>query len=44
MMKRKEYRRPVMRVVELRQQCHILAGSNEQQSGGQRTEYESEEW
>ena len=26
-MKRKDYQRPQMRVVELRQQCHILAGS-----------------
>ena len=28
-MNRKDYQRPQMRVVELRQQCHILAGSGE---------------
>lgn len=28
-MKRQDYQRPEMKVVELRQQCHILAGSGE---------------
>lgn len=28
-MKRKDYQEPTMQVVELRQQCHILAGSGE---------------
>ena len=26
-MKRKEYRKPTMKVVQLQHQCHILAGS-----------------
>ena len=30
-MKRKTYERPAMKVVELRQRCCILAGSNELQ-------------
>ena len=29
-MKRKEYRKPTMKVVKLQQQSHILAGSNGQ--------------
>jgi hypothetical protein len=27
-MKRKDYERPTMKVVQLQHQCHILAGSN----------------
>lgn len=44
MTQRKQYARPQMRVVELRHQCCILAGSGEQQRGGQREDYESYEW
>jgi len=29
-MKRKDYRKPTMKVVKLHHQCHILAGSNGQ--------------
>ena len=42
-MKRKTYERPTMKVVELRQQCHILTGSNEPKSA-QKQDYESVEW
>jgi len=44
-MKRRDYMKPAMQVVELKHQCHILAGSGgEQQRGGQRQDYESYEW
>jgi len=33
-MKKTMYLRPQMRVVELRQQCHILAGSDRRSSAG----------
>lgn len=39
MTQRKQYARPQMRVVELRHQCCILAGS-----GGEREDYTPEEW
>ena len=42
-MKRKTYERPTMKVVELRQRCHILTVSGEPKSA-QRQDYESEEW
>ena len=42
-MKRQDYRKPAMRVVELRQRCCILAGSGEPKSA-QKQDYESEEW
>ena len=33
-----------MRVVELRRQCHILAGSGEEAKHAQKQDYESVEW
>ena len=45
-MHRKDYQRPEMKVVELRQQCHILAGSGDRNSAGVRdydwNEYQEE--
>lgn len=44
-MKRRDYMKPAMQVVELKHQCCILAGSpGEQQCGGQRQDYESYDW
>ena len=43
-MKLRDYREPAMKVVKLSHQCHILAGSGEQQSGAQREDYQSQEW
>ena len=40
---KRQYARPQMRVVELRQRCCILAGSGEPKSA-QKQDYESEEW
>ena len=34
-MKRKYYKRPTMKVVELKQRCHILAGSGQKSAGVQ---------
>ena len=33
-MKRRDYMKPAMKVVELRHQCHILAGSDRSSSAG----------
>lgn len=41
---KRQYARPQMRVVELRQQCHILAGSGEEAKHAQKQDYESVEW
>lgn len=42
-MKRKDYRKPTMQVVQLHHQCHILAASDPVPSA-QKQDYESEEW
>ena len=42
-MKRKDYQKPTMKVVTLRQQCNILAGSN-RSSASMSVTYEEEEW
>jgi hypothetical protein len=39
---KRQYARPQMRVVELRQQCHILTVSGEKSA--QKQDYESVEW
>ena len=44
MKQKKEYGRPEMRVVELRHQCCILAGSGEEAKHAQKQDYESVEW
>lgn len=41
-MKKKEYERPTVQVVELKQQCHILAGSKT--STDMDVTLEEEEW
>lgn len=43
-MKRKDYMKPAMQVVELRQRCAILTVSDPQEKPAQRQDYESEEW
>ena len=43
-MKRKDYQRPATQVVELQDQCHILAMSDPQQRSAERPDYESAEW
>lgn len=43
-MKRRDYMKPAMQVIELKHQCCILAASGEQQRGGQRQDYESYDW
>ena len=43
-MNKKDYQRPATRVVELQQQCHIMAMSDEQQGSAERADYESTEW
>lgn len=41
MMKRKDYKKPTMKVVELQQRCQILAGSD---PDGFRNPYDPTEW
>ena len=41
-MKRKDYRKPTMKVVQLQHQCHILAGSVEANRSGYGTAEELE--
>lgn len=45
-MKHRVYRKPAMRFVELQYRTHLLQMSDpeEQQKGGRRQDYESQEW
>ncbi len=43
-MKRKDYQKPTMKVVELQHKCQILAGSGEMGSATLNATYEEETW